>query len=103
MNTPSAVFDLLQSKYGTYGDHVLLQAPYRNGGIYEAAATTLKNIELCQANGYVDESGIPRPSDCSTILWCIVDADADDESNACNWDKWDAYDSYGQHIGSNTL
>lgn len=104
MINPNLIYQDLLTNYGEYGEYVLLQAPYYNNvpgnNCYRAAAVTLEEIKQLQAGGYTSPFGYPDASECGYLLWDVINADADDESNACDWDKWHAYDSIGRYVKS---
>lgn len=105
MLTPNQIYQNLQAQYGDYGEYVLLHSPYYSNSqdsCYRAAAVTLDEIKQLQADGYTSLFGYPDASECGYLLWDVLNADADDESDACDWDKWHAYDSYGSYVKSAT-
>lgn len=101
MKNAQQIFDELKTKYGTFGDYVLLQDAYCfNDTSYKASAATLQEIKELQASEFVDEGGVPDASECGYLTWDIVDIDCDDEADVCDWEKWDAFDYTGACIES---
>lgn len=80
----------LKKEYGTVtvnGMAVnILQLPYIDGDVYRAVGMTDDQIE---AAGGIDNVVLPCDAHYQ-LTWDIINPDAEDESDACDWDDVDA-------------